>query len=77
MATAHHARAVCFLPVMQVLSHMAAASSGCCLCVHVSPRARMVVGADGVRSAVRASMFPEDPGPRFLVSLCCRLIYRY
>jgi 2-polyprenyl-6-methoxyphenol hydroxylase-like FAD-dependent oxidoreductase len=30
-------------------------------------KARMVIGADGVRSAVRASMFPNDPGPRFLV----------
>lgn len=34
-------------------------------------RARLVVGADGVRSAVRASMFPEDPGPRFLVRVVC------
>lgn len=33
-------------------------------------KARMVIGADGVRSAVRASMFPDDPGPRFLVRHC-------
>jgi 2-polyprenyl-6-methoxyphenol hydroxylase-like FAD-dependent oxidoreductase len=30
-------------------------------------KAHMIIGADGVRSAVRASMFPDDPGPRFLV----------
>ena len=38
------------------------------LCILSHCRARMVVGADGVRSAVRASMYPTDPGPRFLVS---------
>lgn len=30
-------------------------------------RAHLVVGADGVRSAIRGSMSPGDPGPRFLV----------
>jgi 2-polyprenyl-6-methoxyphenol hydroxylase-like FAD-dependent oxidoreductase len=27
-------------------------------------RARFVVAADGVRSALRATMVPQDPGPR-------------
>ncbi|KXZ51920.1 hypothetical protein GPECTOR_11g47 [Gonium pectorale] len=31
-----------------------------------SVTARLVVGADGVFSAVRAAMFPSDPGPRYL-----------
>ncbi|PNH10702.1 Zeaxanthin epoxidase, chloroplastic, partial [Tetrabaena socialis] len=31
-----------------------------------SVRARLVVGADGVFSAIRAAMFPQDPGPRYL-----------
>ncbi|KXZ51918.1 hypothetical protein GPECTOR_11g45 [Gonium pectorale] len=31
-----------------------------------SVTARLVVGADGVFSAVRAAMFPGDPGPRYL-----------
>eukprot|EP00879_Flechtneria_rotunda_P016255 GHRR01017007.1.p1 GENE.GHRR01017007.1~~GHRR01017007.1.p1 ORF type:complete len:385 (+),score=114.10 GHRR01017007.1:670-1824(+) len=29
-------------------------------------RARFVIGADGVRSIIRRSMFPSDPGPRYL-----------
>jgi salicylate hydroxylase len=28
-------------------------------------RARFVVAADGVRSALRATMVPQDPGPRW------------
>lgn len=32
-------------------------------------RARLVIGADGVRSAVRSTMFPKDPGPRYLVGV--------
>lgn len=32
-------------------------------------RARFVVGADGVRSAIRRTMFPKDPGPRWLVGV--------
>lgn len=27
-------------------------------------RARLLVGADGLRSAIRATMVPQDPGPR-------------
>ncbi|WIA28788.1 hypothetical protein OEZ86_011320 [Tetradesmus obliquus] len=29
-------------------------------------KARLVIGADGVRSVIRSSMCPSDPGPRFL-----------
>lgn len=31
-----------------------------------SVRARLAVAADGLRSSMRAALYPNDPGPRYL-----------
>lgn len=61
---------ICSTKMASVCLHSLGLTPLCGACC----RARLVIGADGVRSVIRSSMCPSDPGPRFLVSppaKCC------